>query len=60
MLPFQLDVDISWIMMSVDQDPGKDCETSRDTNQLAARGKKKVMCIKIPAVIRNKPKKRKN
>merc|ERR1719414_2181303 len=55
-----LDVDITWIVMSTEKEPGKDCETSRNTQQLAARGKKKIVCIKIPAVIRNKPKKRKN
>merc|ERR1712045_66985 len=52
-----LDVDITWIVMSTQKEPGKDCETSRDIKQLASRGKKKLMCIKIPAVIRNKPRK---
>jgi len=50
-----LDVDITWIVMSTQKEPGKDCETSRDIKQLASRGKKKLICLKIPAVIRNKP-----
>lgn len=55
-----LDVDITWIVMSTEKEPGSDCEIQRGTNQLANKGKKKVICIKIPAVIRNKPNKRKN
>jgi len=55
-----LDVDITWIVMSTEKEPGTDCEIQRGTNQLAAKGKKKLICIKIPAVIRNKPNKRKN
>ena len=55
-----LHVDITWIVMSTQKEPGKNCETSRDINQLESRGKKKLICLKIPAVIRNKPKNWKN
>jgi len=55
--PAETNVDITWIVMSTQKEPGRDCETSRDVKQLASRGKKKLMCIKIPAVIRNKPRK---
>jgi len=55
-----LDVDIRWIVMSTEKEPGSDCEIQRGENQLARKGKKKLICIKIPAVIRNKPNKRKN
>ena len=55
-----MDVDITWIVMSTEKEPGTDCEIQRGTKQLAAKGKKKLICIKIPAVIRNKPNKLKN
>merc|ERR1712061_268065 len=51
-----LDVDVSWIWMSMESEPNKsECEVQRGTEQLAGKGKKKVICIKIPTVIRNKP-----
>merc|ERR1712038_1839790 len=44
-----LDVDITWIVMSTENEPKKsDCEVQRGTEQLAGKGKKKVVCIKIP------------
>jgi len=55
-----LDVDVSWILMSTENEPKKsDCEVQRGTEQLAGKGKKKVVCIKIPTVIRNKPNRKK-
>ena len=51
-----LDVDLTWIVMSTGEEPAEtDCEVQRGTNQLAAKGKKKLICIKIPTVIRNNP-----
>ena len=51
-----LDVDITWIVMSTEEEPGTaDCEVQRGARQLAAEGKKQLICLKIPSVIRNKP-----
>ena len=52
---FQLVVDVSWILMSTESEPNE-CEVEHGTKQLASKGKKKVICIKIPTIIRNKPK----
>jgi len=50
-------VDVSWIWMSTESEPPKsECEIQHGTEQLAGKGKKKIICIKIPTVIRNKPK----
>ena len=54
-----MNVDITWIMMSTElEQPKSDCELLSGDDQLAAKGKKKLICIKIPVVIRNKPNRR--
>ena len=49
-------VDITWIVMSTEVEQHKsDCEVLRGDEQLAAKGKKKLICINVPVIIRNKP-----
>ena len=48
-------VDITWIVMSTEvEQPKSDCEVMRGDEQLAAKGKKKLICINVPVIIRNK------
>ena len=56
---YQTDVDIQWVVMTSETEVKQsDCESERDFDALAAKGKKQIVCMEIPVVIRNKTRRR--
>ena len=54
----QIDVDVSWATLGL-LDPQADvntCERESDSRALLRKGKRKLVCLDIPCLIRNPPK----
>lgn len=55
--PMQINVDVTWATLGL-RDPQADvnaCERESDSRALLRKGKRKLVCLDIPCLIRNPP-----
>jgi hypothetical protein len=51
---------VTWNVLGVDYHPISDCEMEKNTAVLQRKNKQKLICLEIPAIIRNDPNKKRN